>query len=152
MIYERANYKKLYVASRWYPGTVGLDTFIIGAMLFDRKVLPSVINKNKLIDLSNHLTATAEPQVINAELAAVFFEELDEDPNVNYWWILRKSGPISFTEEQVWEAYLQLNNEFFSTSLPKYKTAEEFRNDDPIGYDECMSAMDRILYKAAGYY
>jgi len=70
---------------------------------------------------------------------------------VKMWGIIRKAGVVEFTDDQIWNAFLQCQSEFHMASKPIQETRREFKERDPIGYDECMAGMERVLYKAVGY-
>jgi hypothetical protein len=78
------------------------------------------------------------------------FKNLDNSPNVENWTIVRRFGPIEFSERQIWDAVMQHQAEFHSSYQIK-ETREEFQARDPIGYSETMAGMERVLYKALGY-
>jgi hypothetical protein len=79
------------------------------------------------------------------------FANFDNDHNVHSWAIMRRTGPIEFSDQQIWDAVIQHQKEFRSM-YEIGETREEFQARDPIGYSETMAGMERVLYKALGYY
>jgi hypothetical protein len=78
------------------------------------------------------------------------FKNFDNNPDIESWTIVRRFGPVEFSERQIWDAVMQHQAEFRSSYEIK-ETREEFQARDPIGYSETMTGMERVLYRALGY-
>jgi hypothetical protein len=76
---------------------------------------------------------------------------IDSHRDVLSWSICRKRGAVEFSDDQIWNALLQHDAEFRPMSPLLKGNRTEFRSEDPIGYIESMSAMERVLYRAVGY-
>jgi hypothetical protein len=124
------------------------QSYLVSIKMNDNQTLPAWIQKDKIRPV---LDGYVEPNFYSVEMKGFNLLQLDNEDSVMTWGLVRKTGSIEFTDEQIWEAFKQLESEFFRHSTPKHATAEIFKHKDSIGYEECMSAMERILYKAVGY-
>ena len=148
---NKASYLKLHQTSRWFDRFGNSTTFLVGVNLIDRDQVPTEFNFGTLRDVDG-LHLANDVNYVLAEVTAVNLRNLDSNPNVRQWGIIRKTGPVEFTDAQIWSAFLQMESEFNRGRPVVYTEAQQFKDLDPIGYEECMSAMERILYRSVGYY
>lgn len=146
---SKSNFKKLAKCSRWFENSNAGTRYLVGVILKDKSHIPHWL-KQGMRDIDGLLIAV-DPNYIVTEAIDLQLEDLDDDDNVTSWGIIRKCGLIEFSDDQIWSAFLQHQSEFNMRSKPITETREEFKNRDPIGYDECMAGMERVLYKALGY-
>lgn len=145
---QRSDYKKITSFSRWFEGAPVGTRYLVGVTTKDKEAVPRWL-KRGMRDLDGLLVA-GDPNYIVSDVIDMQLEDLDEDDNVLNWGIIRKCGIIEFDDDQIWAALLQHQSEFRPMS-PFTETREQFKERDPIGYDECMAGMERVLYKALGY-
>jgi hypothetical protein len=139
---ERSYFKKIIQTSRWYDHPAWDQNLRVGVRLVD----PT----HGILYLSNE--QHEDPLVRIGELLADRLPELDADPNVESWSILRKAGDIHFSDDTLWQAYVSHHAEFNPYGSPINQSREEYQREDPLGYSELMGAWERILYQAVGYY
>jgi hypothetical protein len=144
-MYARTDYKKLASYSRWYDDMRDLSPFLIGVV---RRPEPEASTDNKQSDI---ITELRHPDVaFYRGVTPPNFKNFDNSPNIESWTIVRRFGPIEFSERQIWDAVMQHKAEF-SSRYQIEETREEFQARDPIGYSETMAGMERVLYRALGY-
>lgn len=125
------------------------QSYLVSIKMNDNQPLPSWIQKDKIRPMPTD--GYVEPNFYNVELKGFNLLQLDNEDSVMTWGLVRKTGSIEFTDDQIWSAFKQMEAEFMPNAKPKYASAEIFKHKDSIGYEECMSGMERILYKAIGY-
>jgi hypothetical protein len=145
----KSDFKKLSAYSRWFDNAGVGTRFLVGVTLKDKSQIPNWL-KQGMRDIDG-LSVAGDPNYIVSEAIDLRLEDLDDDDNVSTWGIIRKCGLVEFTDDQIWAALLQHHSEFNMYSKPITETREEFQGRDPIGYDESMAGMERVLYKALGY-
>lgn len=145
---QRTDYKKITSFSRWFDDAPFGTRYLVGVTTKDKDLAPRWL-KLGMRDIDGLLVA-GDPNYIVSKASEVQLDDLDEDDNVVNWGIIRKCGFVEFDDEQIWAALLQHQSEF-RTLHPITETREQFKERDPIGYDECMAGMERVLYKALGY-
>jgi hypothetical protein len=146
-MFMRTAYKKLASNSRWYDDMRALSPFLIGVV---RRVEPETSFDG---ETAAPLPA-GELRHPNVEfyrgVTPPNFKNFDNSPNIESWTIVRRFGPIEFSERQIWDAVIQHQSEFRSLYQID-ETRAEFQVRDPIGYSETMAGMERVLYRALGY-
>lgn len=126
------------------------QSYLVGVKIHDNSILPSWVQKDKIRDMKGWQVDTI-PNYFVIEFKGSNLLQLDNDDAVMRWMLQRKVGSLEFTNDQLWAAFVQLEKEFFPYSTNRYESAEDFKQQDSIGYEENMAAIERILYKAVGY-
>lgn len=147
---NKTSYKKIASYSRWFEDFDSHTSFLVGVIVDDKSRIPQAVNHGSLRKLDEP-TIPYEDNYIVGEVRSINLPSLDNDENVVTWSIVRKTGPVEFTDDQIWEAFLQHQSEFRPMHAPITDTREEYRKNDPIGYDETMAGFERVLYRALGY-
>jgi hypothetical protein len=146
---QKSDFKKITGFSRWFENAPFGTSYLVGVYLKDKALAPRRL-KQRMRDIDGLLVA-GDPNYIVSEAIDMDFEDLEDDDNVLSWGIIRKCGIVEFDDDQIWAAFLQHHREFHMHAEPISESREQFKERDPIGYDECMAGMERVLYKALGY-
>lgn len=146
---QKSDFEKMSKHSKWFKDVDAETRYLVGVTTNDKSLLPQWLKEfDRDVD---GLKLANDPNYVVTEVNHGRLQELNDDQNVKSWGIIRKCGPVEFTDDQIWDAFIQQQREFsHSIKLFNY-TREQYMEHDPIGYDECMAAMSRILYKALGY-
>lgn len=150
-MFEKSNYKKLYRSTRWFDDIEDASSFLVCVHVNDDEKIPSSLLNAQVRPLDRN-DIFYERGFIHAEVKARDFAALDVDPDIITWNVGRRLGPIEFSDDQIWAALRQHDLEFRMMHPQSDETRLEFKARDPIGYVECMSGMERVLYRAVGYY
>jgi hypothetical protein len=148
---ERSQYQKLYRGTRWFDDIEGESRFLVCVHVNDDEKVPSSLLSAQVRPLDRN-DIFYERGFIQAEVQAKNFAVIDADPDIILWMVARRVGPIEFSDDQIWEALRQHDLEFRMMYPQSAETRLQFKERDPIGYVECMSGMERVLYRAVGYY
>lgn len=149
-MHQKSDFKKIGSFSRWFEGDSIGTKYLVGISLKDKSLIPREIRRGSIRETNGEEVA-GDPNYIVGEVLHFDLDELDENDNVAIWGIIRKCGSVEFSDDQIWAAFLQYQSEFHMWKKPIAETRVEFKERDPIGYDECMAGMERVLYKALGY-
>lgn len=150
-MFEKSSYKKLYRGTRWFDDIEEASSFLVCVQVNDDESVPSSLS-NATVRPQDRNDIFYERGFIHADVQAKDFAALDADPDIILWNVARKVGPVEFSDDQIWAALQQYECEFRMMQPINPETRLEFKERDPIGYIECMSGMERVLYRAIGYY
>ncbi|TLX16258.1 hypothetical protein [Rhizobium sp. MHM7A] len=150
-MFEKSSYKKLYRGTRWFEDIEEASSFLVCVQVNDDESVPSSLS-NATVRPQDRNDIFYERGFIHADVQAKDFAALDADPDIILWNVARKVGPVEFSDDQIWAALQQYECEFRMMQPINPETRLEFKERDPIGYIECMSGMERVLYRAIGYY
>jgi hypothetical protein len=150
-MFEKTDYKKLYRTTRWFDDIEADSPFLVTVQVVDEDRLPASL-ANSVVRKVGKDDIFYERGFIQAEVQAKDFLAIEADPDITLWVIARKIGVVEFSDDQIWDALQQHEAEFRMMHPRNLETRLQFKERDPIGYGECISGMERVLYKALGYY
>jgi len=145
---QRSQLTKLAFTAR-IPAHTDADNFLVGIFVND----PEAALPDEFLMLP-HPDRIRHPNHFYGSVRVVDMKAVNDHPNVRDLIFARKDGPIAFSEDQIFAAYKQGLMEFNIMDKKEpwlSESREDFKQRDPIGYDETMGAYERILYRALDY-